>query len=171
MPFNNYYPDFYTATILEWKQLLKPDKFKDIIISSLKFLIKDERIILYAFVIMHNHIHLIWQVNDTHKPKEVQQSFMKFTAQMILRELRNNHLNVLGHFRVNAKDRKYQVWERNPLSVSLFNRKVFLQKLDYIHNNPVRTGACNLPEEYKYSSASFYINKDKRWCFLTHYEG
>ncbi|HVX27017.1 MAG TPA: hypothetical protein VHB70_11785 [Parafilimonas sp.] len=35
----------------------------------------------------------------------------------------------------------------------------------------MRAGVCNLPEEYKYSSASFYLNEDKRWRFLTHYEG
>ncbi|MEP6684905.1 MAG: transposase [Parafilimonas sp.] len=138
MSFNNYYPDFYTATILEWKQLLKPDKFKDIIISSLKFLAENKRTILYGFVIMSNHVHLIWQTDDAFKPAEVQQSFMKYTAQMILKELRNNHPEVLKHFKVDAKDRTYQIWERNPLSVSLFNRAVFLQKLNYMHKNSER---------------------------------
>ncbi len=171
MSFNNYHPDFYTATILKWKLLLKPDKFKDIVINSLRFLIADKRILLYAFVIMNNHLHLIWQISDAYKPQEVQQSFMKYTAQILLKELRNNHSKVLALFEVNAKDRKYQIWERNPLSISLLNRKVFLQKLDYIHNNPVREGLCMLPEEYKYSSASFYINGDKRWGFLMYYEG
>ena len=171
MPFNNYYPDFYTATILEWKRLLKPDKFKDILISSLKFLIHNNRIVLYGFVIMDNHIHLIWQISDAYKPHEVQQSFMKFTSQMMLKELRNNHKKALALFEVNAKDRKHQIWERNAVSVSLFNRNVFLQKLEYIHNNPVRAGLCVLLEEYKYSSASFYFNGDKHWDFLTHYEG
>jgi hypothetical protein len=41
-----YYPQFYTATILEWKHLLLDDKHKDIIINSLKFLVKEKRIIL-----------------------------------------------------------------------------------------------------------------------------
>lgn len=96
---------------------------------------------------------------------------MKYTAQMILKELRNNHTTVLKLFKVNAKDRTYQIWERNPLSVSLFSRNIFLQKLDYIHNNPVCAGVCALPEEYKYSSAAFYIIGDSYWDFLTHYEG
>ena len=169
--FNNYYPDFVTATILEWKPLLKPDKFKDIIINSVEFLTANNRVAVYGFVIMNNHIHLIWQISDAYKPHEVQQSFMKYTAQIILKELRNNHTKVLEMMRVDAKDRKYQVWERNALSISLFNRNVFLQKLDYIHYNPVRAGLCVLPEEYKYSSASFYYSGDKRWNFLTHYEG
>ena len=171
MSFNNYYPDFFTATILEWKPLLKPDKFKDIIIESLKFLVNNNRIVIYAFVIMDNHIHLIWQVSDAYKPSDVQHSFMKYTAQMMLKELRNNHQRVLQLFEVNAKDRRYQIWERNPLSVSLFSKKVFEQKLDYIHNNPVRAGLCLLPETYNYSSAAFYYNEDRRWNFIMHHEG
>ena len=96
---------------------------------------------------------------------------MKYTAQMILKELRNNHKRVLQLFEVNAKDRRYQIWERSALSVSLFSKKVFEQKLEYIHNNPVKAGLCLLPETYKYSSASFYYNEDKRWNFLMHHEG
>jgi REP element-mobilizing transposase RayT len=171
MSFNNYYPDFYTATVLEWKPLLKPDKFKDIIIESLKFLVNNDRIVIYAFVIMDNHIHLIWQISDSYKPSDVQHSFMKYTAQMILKELRNNHKRVLQLFEVDAKDRRYQIWERNALSVSLFSKKVFEQKLEYIHNNPVKAGLCLLPETYKYSSAAFYYNEDRRWNFLMHHEG
>src|SRR5690349_15725150 len=109
MSFNNYYPDFFTATILEWKLLLKHDKFKDIIIESIKFLVNDNRVIIYAFVIMNNHIHLIWQVSDAYKPTDVQHSFMKYTAQIILKELRNNHQKVLALFEVKEKteDIKY----------------------------------------------------------------
>jgi putative transposase len=55
-----YYPQFFTATILEWKHLLADDTHKDIIINNLKFLVKEKRIILNAFVIMSNHMHLIW---------------------------------------------------------------------------------------------------------------
>ncbi len=72
---------------------------------------------MYGFVIMSNHIHIIWRIRNEHKLAEVQQSFMKLTAQMILKDLRNNYPKVLAHFFVDAKDRKYQIWERNPLSV------------------------------------------------------
>jgi hypothetical protein len=72
-------------------------------------------------------------------------------------------------FRVNAADRLYQFWERNPLPIILYNENVFLQKLEYIHNNPVKAGLCLLPEDYYFSSASFYLNGDKRFDFLTHY--
>lgn len=51
---------FYTATILKWQKLLKPDKYKDIIINSLRFLSNKGKIQIHIFVIMPNHIHLIW---------------------------------------------------------------------------------------------------------------
>ena len=153
--FSEYYPDYFTANILEWKHLLKPNKFKDIIISSLDYLVQERRIKLFGFVIMTNHIHLVWQVQQGYHPKDVQLSFMKFTAQMIIKELRNNHPKVLEKFLIKASDRKYQIWERNPLSISLWNQNVFKQKMDYIHNNPVAAGLCQFASDYHYSSASF----------------
>ena len=58
MKYPVFWPQFYTATILEWKPLLKEDKYKDVLIESLRFLVSEKRITLYAFVIMSNHIHL-----------------------------------------------------------------------------------------------------------------
>jgi putative transposase len=163
------WPQFFTATNLEWKRLLQPDKYKGIIIDSLRFLVNNERIKLYAFVIMNNHIHLIWQMCAGIDPNAVQRDFLKYTAQKIKTDFNKFHPAVLELFRVNAKDRKYQFWERNPLSVELRTDKVILQKLKYIHENPVRAGLCSFPEEYKYSSAGFYETGIDNWGFLSHY--
>jgi hypothetical protein len=62
---------------------------------------------------------------------------------------------------VNAKDRKHQVWECNSLNIPLWSPEVFWQKLDYIHNNPVKAGLCRLAEDYKYSSERFYERNEK----------
>ena len=70
MLFTEFYPNYFTSKILEWKHLLKPDKY--IVISSLEFLVIERRIKVYGFVIMSNHIHLIWQVQPGFKPKDVQ---------------------------------------------------------------------------------------------------
>ena len=96
---------------------------------------------------------------------------MKYTAQRIKADLAVRHPAVLERFKVNAKDRTYQFWERNPLSVDLYNRQTFLQKLQYLHRNPVqeRWNLSELPEGYKYSSARFYQTGSDEWGFLTHY--
>jgi len=163
------WPQFFTATNLEWKKLLEPDKYKKLIIGSLRFMVKDKRIKLYAFVIMPNHIHLIWQMEAGIDPVAVQRDFLKYTAQKIKADLRTFHPYVLSLFKVEAKDRHYQFWERNPLSIEIRTRRMLLQKLDYIHRNPVRAGCCALPEQYLYSSAAFYETGKDNWGFLTHY--
>jgi putative transposase len=163
------YPQFFTATNLEWKRLLKPNKYKDIVISSMRFLVKDKRVKIFAFVIMENHIHLIWQMLPDNDPEAVQRDFLKYTAQRIKKDLQKNHPEVLSCFKVDAKDREYQFWERNALSVELRSHAVFIQKLEYIHWNPEKAGLCALPEEYKYSSAFFYETGVDNWGFLSHY--
>ena len=82
---------FFTATIYEWQPLLHDDLYKNIIIESLQFLVSKKRIELNAFVIMSNHIHLIWQAMNDFTPSAIQASFMKYTALQIKRSLiRNN---------------------------------------------------------------------------------
>ncbi|MCW3111181.1 MAG: hypothetical protein JWQ09_5687 [Segetibacter sp.] len=48
---------------------------------------------------------------------------------MIIKDLRNNHKEVLEKFKVKANDRTYQIWERNALSTLLWSQSVFNQKL------------------------------------------
>ena len=54
---------FWTATITNWNHLLKDEVYKEIIIESLRTLSERELIDVFAFVIMPNHIHLIWRIN------------------------------------------------------------------------------------------------------------
>ena len=128
---------FFTATILEWKHLLKPDIYKDIIIESFNFLVKEKRVRIFAFVIMPNHIHIVWQIKENILKSNVQRDCLKYISQTIKRDLERNYPSVLKNFYVGAKDRKYQFWERDPLSVILVSQKVAEQKINYIHNNPL----------------------------------
>ena len=166
-----HWPQFYTATIYEWKQLLLQDQYKEIIIESLKFLVADKRIELNGFVIMSNHIHLIWQALPGFTPEDNQASFMKYTAQQMKKMLTIDDPVFLEEFKVNKYDRTYQIWKREPLGTELFTPSVLLQKLEYIHNNPVRAGLCTYPEEYHYSSAKFYEKGIDDFGMLTHYMG
>jgi putative transposase len=165
------HPQFFTATILEWQHLLKRDEFKEIIIDSLRFLVTEKSIVLYAFVIMPNHIHLIWQIQDGFQRDKIQMRFLRFTAQKMKFKLLDSKNSTLEHFRVDAKDREYQFWERNSLSIDLWTPKVFLQKLDYIHSNPLQQKwhLAEVPENYKYSSAKFHETGADEFEILTHH--
>jgi len=166
-----YYPEFVTATIYQWYPLLTKNEYKQIILESLQYLVRNNRIILYAYCIMDTHIHLIWQIKGDRLPSEVRRDFFRFTALKFKKNLLTTDSERLSHFRATQSDRTYQFWERNTLCVDLFTDKVFDQKLDYIHNNPVAAGICVYPEEYEYSSASFYLNAQDKYEMLSHANG
>ena len=96
---------------------------------------------------------------------------MKYTAQQLKRKLTSENLSLLEIFKVNKYDREYQIWKRESLSIELFMEAVFIQKMEYIHYNPVRAGLCKYPEEYYYSSAKFYNSGVDEFKMLTHYSG
>lgn len=149
---------FYTATIKDWVTLLFPNKRKDILVSSLRDLVEQKKIVLYGFVIMPNHIHLLWEMLEMNGKELPSASFMKFTAHEIQKQLRRTDDKLLEIFKVNLSTRSYQFWKRDSLLKHAYSSWYIYQKLDYIHNNPVQ-GKWMLapgPVEYEYSLARFY---------------
>jgi putative transposase len=162
---------FYTATILHWKKLLQDDKFKLIVLNSLAHLVQKNKIKVYSFVIMPNHIHLIFE-NIAMNGKEMPYvSFMKYTGHQFLQELRANDLSLLESFKVERNSRDYQFWQRSALPIEMFSRAVCEQKLNYIHENPLQShwALVDDPNDYEFSSCSFYEKEDNRYNWLTHY--
>lgn len=168
MELNSLY--FFTATILDWKKLLSLDKYKEIIINSLKYLVDKKKIALYGFVIMPNHIHLIWELLELNGKEPPHASFMKYTSHLILKDLRLNNPELLKSFKVELDTRNYQFWQRDALPIHLYSPNVIYQKLDYIHNNPLQNKwmLVDFPTDYKYSSAYFYENEKDDFGILTH---
>jgi putative transposase len=161
--------EFFTATCLNWQPLLLRDEHKDIVMNSLKFLVSDNRIWLYGFVIMPNHIHLIWCKQNDRAQKSVTQMFLKYTAQQIKFNMQDQHEEELQGYRSSQSDRQYHFWERRSYPATMYNRRVASQKIDYMHYNPVKARLCESPEDYHYSSAKYYeLNRDD-WGFITHY--
>jgi putative transposase len=159
--------EFFTATCLNWQLLLQRNEHKQIILDSLAFLVKDNRIWLYGYVIMPNHVHIIWRKKEDWIDKNVQQQFTKFTAQQLKFSLLKCP-EELENYKSTQRDREYQFWERRPHIATMYNRKVMEEKLDYIHHNPVKAQLCALPELYRFSSAGYYLlnTPDE---LLTHY--
>src|SRR5690606_15972779 len=161
---------FSTATITRWQMLLKPDKYKNIIIDSLSFLVNKNKIQVYGFVIMPNHIHIIWELLALNGKEMPHASFFKYTSHVIQKDLKKHHPMVLKRFSIISESRDYQFWQSNTLSIELKSAKMIYQKLDYIHNNPCKGKwmLANSPIDYPFSSAVFYeLGKDD-FGFLTH---
>jgi REP element-mobilizing transposase RayT len=162
---------FHTATINTWKHLLQDDSFKDIIISSLNWLYDNNRAIIHGFVIMPNHIHLIWTTFETGKQHSAQ-ALASHTAHEFKKRITGcpESGKLLKPYNSTQADRDYHFWERRPKSVDIKDRNMAVQTLEYIHNNPLQEhwNLAEYQEDYKYSSASYYINGESEFKFLKH---
>ena len=158
---------FWTATINSWSRLLEKDKYKQVVIDSLSYVSENGNIDVFGFVIMPNHIHLIWRINKPNGKETTQGSFLKFTAHQFKKFLIEDGMS-LDRYKVDASNKQYEFWQRDPLAIQLYTPDVAYQKLDYIHNNPLAEHwrLATAPDEYFYSSASFYENNDTSFTFL-----
>jgi putative transposase len=157
---------FWTATIHKWLPLLENDINKQIIVDTLKYLSDKDLITVYAFVIMPNHIHLVWQQNALNGKETPKGSLLKHSAHLFLKQLKENGTTNL--YKVNEANKKHEIWQRDSLSIEIYSREVAKQKLDYIHYNPV-SGKWLLAKDdldYHFSSARFYESGEDEFGFL-----
>jgi putative transposase len=164
---------FFTAVCNDWQKLLEPDAFKQIVIDTLKFRVSRGEVKVGAFVIMPNHIHLIWRIQNGFELEVVQRDFLKFTAKSIIERMKSEKGEAaLESLYVGLKDRKYQVWKRNSLSIDLITQKFFKQKLEYVHTNPCQPhwNLAQHPTDYRFSSARYYEGLGDEFGLVTHLE-
>lgn len=163
---------FFTATILQWKHLMRRDDFKQIVVDSLRWLNKEKGTSIYGFVVMPNHVHILWRSSEKQTTVEEENALLRFTAHQFLKRLKTDAPHELLEYLSTQNDRQYQFWERNSKTIELAGEKMVIQKLDYIHNNPLQHHwqLVKYPADYFYSSAAFYENNDSTFDFLTHYK-
>ena len=160
-------PHFITATVVDWVDVFSRKNYKDCIIESLNFCIKNKGMILFGFVIMSNHIHLIIQSEDE-KLSDLIRDFKKFTAKTILNKIESGPESradwMLKRFefacKSHTRNEKYQFWQYGSHPEEIFSEKFMWSKLDYIHMNPIRAGIVFKASNYRYSSASNYVNDE-----------
>jgi len=158
---------FITATVVDWVDVFTRKSYKDVFIESLEFCIQKKGMILYGYVIMSNHIHLIVQ-SDNGKLSDLLRDFKKFTASSILEKIQSEPESrrewMLERFKKATKthnrNKNYQFWQYGNHAEEIYSVKFMRSKLDYIHLNPVKTDVVENMEHYMYSSARNYINKE-----------
>ncbi len=153
---------FVTCTVVNWIDVFTRIEYKNIIVDSLNYCIKNKGLNIFAWVLMTNHIHLLVST-ETGPLENVLRDFKKYTAKSLLKEIednpqesRKNWLLWMFHragIRHSAKQ-TYQLWQphNHPLEVSPKGEKMY-SFIRYIHYNPVKAGFVEKEEEYWYSSA------------------
>ncbi len=155
-------PHFLTATVVEWLPLFASRPIAQILLDSLQFLQMHKRLTLYAYVILENHLHLIAQADDLSKEMG---DFKSWTARAIIDFLRAKNaqrtLTQLGFYKLRHKtDRHHQLWQEGSHPQLIQGEAMMRQKVEYIHNNPVKRGYVDLPVHWRYSSARNYAERE-----------
>lgn len=152
-------PYFMTSSVIEGIPLFKDPVIARIILDALVFLQKEREVELNAYVIMENHIHFIAKGDQLAKHV---QNLKSYTAHQIVEylEKKNDSLELrkLKRSKQSYKiESVYQIWQEGFHPKQLFTVRMFAQKLEYIHFNPVKRGYVDEPVHWRYSSARNYL--------------
>ena len=138
-----------TFVVKNWYYLFDRNNRFSILSNTLKFFQENKGLKIYGYVFMLNHIHLIIQSNDVI-------GFVRDFKRWTSRELKSNLIKyepeVLRLFLDN--DNNYNFWQDTNKPEIIENEKFFMQKLNYIFNNPVKKDYVEKPEYWKWSSAN-----------------
>ena len=139
---------FLTLTTVGWIDVFTRAIYRDIIVDSLKYCRKEKGLVVYAYVIMSNHIHLIAQSeSETQTLSDIIRDFKSFTAKEIRKkvedvktgESRREWLMYLFSYFAsgNQRNRTFQFWQSDNHPIELWSPRVIEQKLAYTrwHNS------------------------------------
>ena len=140
---------FVTPTVWRWYYVFdRHDRWR-ILADSLRFLQERRGLEIFGFVFMLNHLHLIISAPDT---AACIRDFKRHTARRIHENIRRHEPDALPLFL--DEEGRFRLWKPDNKPKIIETEHFFLQKLNYIHENPVRKGYVERPECWKCSSAN-----------------
>jgi REP element-mobilizing transposase RayT len=152
------YPYFLTCTIVGWLPVFTRAEAVQIVFDSWAFLGKEHDFRLYGYVVLENHLHLIASAPNL---ANAMKSFKMYTARQIIDLLLSHQAETLlrqlrAHKLRHKTESEYQVWQEGSKPKQIQNDDMMLQKLEYMHNNPVKRGYVDDPVHWRCSSARNY---------------
>ncbi len=145
---------FITCTVIAWLPLFTTAACCDLLVASLQHCRAQKGLRIHAWVILDNHFHAILAAPDL---SATLRDLKSFTARQLLvqveKEGREWLLNGLRYYRALHKTSEYQLWQEGSHPQAICDDAMMLQKLEYLHHNPVKRGWVSAPEHWRYSSA------------------
>lgn len=160
-------PYFVSFAVVHWIDIFTQKDYCLIFLESLRYCQKEKGLIVFAWVIMPSHVHLIIGTRD--KPmQDIMRDLKSYTSRKIKEEIyahasegRNERLIKIFERagRVNKKNKQWQLWQQDNHPIELWDNYMIDNKLEYLHNNPVKAEIVSKPEDYLWSSAGDYADK------------
>ena len=158
---------FVTFQVVHWIDIFSRQVYRDILMDSFRYAIKNKGLKVHAYVIMTNHVHAILS-SVGEDLSDIIGAFKSHTCKKIVdiipneRESRRSWLLNLFSFagKISSRNKTFKLWTNDNHPIFLDTNFLMEQKLNYIHQNPVRAGLVYKPEDWIYSSASAYAGMD-----------
>jgi putative transposase len=172
---------FISTSVVDWIDVFTRIEYKDLLINSLAHCQREKGLIVYAYVIMSNHFHLLMSKENTQNTfSDIIRDLKKYSAMQLIKTILENPQEsrkewMIEKFRqagkANSQNTQYQFWQQNNKPAQLLTDERIKAAIDYIHQNPVKAGWVAEPEEYLYSSARNYAEKESRLKITSIYDG
>ena len=151
-------PALYITVVAKHRlPVFQTDAIKIITCDALKEARNSGRFLIFAYVIMPNHLHLL--TNQPATSADVLRYVKGITGRRVIDYLKEkNYQSSLGKLRHLEwkREHKYSLWQQEKNVFSIFSEAVFMQKVNYIHLNPVRAGLVEKATDYRWSSARIW---------------
>ncbi|HEY4786479.1 MAG TPA: transposase [Bacteroidales bacterium] len=160
-------PYYLTLQVVDWVDIFTRDVYKRLIIDNLRYCQQNKGFEVFAYVIMTNHIHIIVR-SLTNNLSGTIRDFKSYTSKELLKQIaletesrRDWMLDIFSKAaRQHERNSQFQLWSHENHAEQLWSNEFICEKIDYIHQNPVRAGIVSKPEDYIYSSARNYAGME-----------
>ncbi|MBO6515699.1 MAG: transposase [Bacteroidia bacterium] len=158
-------PHFVSFSTVQWVDVLTRPLYKDIIVDSLRFCQQRKGLIIYAWVIMTNHVHLIASAQEGSNLSDILRDLKRYTSKRIIHAIENNPTESRRNWMLwifksageqNSNNKYYQFWQQGNHPIALTSNQMIDQRLEYLHLNPVKEQWVEEVHHYVYSSAIDY---------------
>ena len=147
------------------KPLLTNDLWRRILARSIDHACHAERFGLIAFVLIPEHVHLLVVPldRDACRVSRLLARVKQPTSKQIKAILMDNNSRLVEQLTVQERPGKrcFRFWQEGPgFDRNIFSGEALSSAIDYIHLNPVKRQLCDRADQWKWSSARFYLNKE-----------
>jgi REP element-mobilizing transposase RayT len=155
-------PVYYLTSVTHNRlPIFRTDKVKEVVCKALDEARKSGGFLIFAYVVMPDHLHLL---TDNARPTT---DTLRYTngiaAKRVIDYLKeNNFESCLAKLRIQVRDRehKHSVFQHHPNAFEIYGEDKMMEKVNYIHLNPVRAKLVKIPDDYRFSSSRQWRGKE-----------
>jgi len=151
---------FFTSVTHNRLKVFRTEKYKELLCDALNEARRSSGMLFFAYVIMPEHFHIV--TDGARTPSDSLRYLNGITARRIIDHLKTHGPEEsLNKLRLQTKDADYtySLWEHHSDKFLITSESMLMQKVRYIHNNPVEAGLSETPESYRCSSARYWLRK------------